>query len=69
MPAKADRVKVPKFGTESEEAKWWDDHKDMVEENLIQAMRDGMVQRGTAARSAGGAHSKKRHYPGELAGY
>ena len=50
MPAKAARVKVPKFGTESEEAKWWDDHKDMVEENLIQAMRDGTVQRGTAAR-------------------
>jgi predicted DNA binding CopG/RHH family protein len=48
MPAKADRPKVPKFLTESEEAKWWDDHKHMVEENLIQAMRDGTASRGTA---------------------
>lgn len=52
MPAKADRVKVPKFRTESEEARWWDDHKDMVEENLIQAMRDGTVLRGSAQRLA-----------------
>jgi predicted DNA binding CopG/RHH family protein len=52
MPTKADRVKVPKFRTESEEAKWWDDHKGMVEENLIQAMQDGTVQHGTARRLA-----------------
>jgi len=52
MPAKADRVKVPKFATEPEEAKWWDDDRDMVERNLIQAMRDGTVQRGTAQRLA-----------------
>jgi hypothetical protein len=39
MQTKADRIKVPHFATESEEAKWWDDHKEMVEENLIQAMR------------------------------
>ena len=59
MPAKADRVKVPKFATESEEAKWWDDHKGMVEENLIQAMRDGTVQRGTEQRLTREARSSR----------
>jgi hypothetical protein len=41
---------VPKFDTEAEEAKWWDDHRNMAEENLIQAMRDGMARRGAARR-------------------
>jgi len=59
MPAKADRPKVPKFATEMEEAKWWDHHKDMVEENLIQAMRDGTVQRGTAQRLAREARASR----------
>jgi predicted DNA binding CopG/RHH family protein len=34
----------------SYEAKWWDGHKDMVERNLIQAMRDGTAVRGVAQR-------------------
>jgi predicted DNA binding CopG/RHH family protein len=48
MQTKADRMKVPQFATEAEEAKWWDDHKEMVEENLIQAIKDGTAGRGTA---------------------
>ena len=50
MQTKADRPKAPAFDTEAEEAKWWDDHKDMVERNLIEAMRDGTAVRGTAQR-------------------
>ena len=50
MPTKADRQTVPKFATEREEAKWWDEHREMVEENLIQAMQDGTTHRGTARR-------------------
>ncbi len=50
MPTKADRQKVPKFATEAEEAKWWDQHKDMVEADLIRAIEDGTVRRGTAGR-------------------
>ena len=50
MPAKADRQTVPKFASEAEEANWWDAHQDMVEENLIRAIEDGTVQRGTAKR-------------------
>ena len=52
MPTKADRQTVPEFATEAEEAKWWDAHQDMVEENLIRAIDDGTVQRGTAERLA-----------------
>jgi predicted DNA binding CopG/RHH family protein len=50
MQTKADRTKVPQFATEAEEAKRWDDHKEMVEENLIQAIRSGTAGRGTARR-------------------
>jgi hypothetical protein len=59
MPAKTERQKVPTFATEAEEAKWWDDHKDMVEENLIQAMRDGTARRGTARRLAREARASR----------
>ena len=44
MQSKADRPTAPKFVTEAEEAKWWDGHKEMVEENLIQAIRDGTAR-------------------------
>ena len=50
MPTKAERIKVPKFASEAEEAKWWDDHQDMVEDNLISAIEDGTATRGTAQR-------------------
>jgi predicted DNA binding CopG/RHH family protein len=54
MQTKAERPKAPKFATEAEEAKWWDDHKEMVEENLIQAIRSG-----TARRFARGTRASK----------
>jgi hypothetical protein len=38
---------VPKFSTEAEEAKWWDDHMEVVEENLIEAIEQGTAKRGT----------------------
>jgi hypothetical protein len=50
IPIKAARRKVPKFATEAEEAKWWDDHKEMIERNLIRAIDNGTVQNGTAGR-------------------
>ena len=54
-PTKEDRPKVPPFATEAEKAKWWDDHRDMVEENLIQAIEDGTLRGGMARRLARGA--------------
>jgi hypothetical protein len=49
-PTNPDRPNPPKFANEADEARWWDEHKDVVEENLIQAMRDGTAQRGAAQR-------------------
>jgi hypothetical protein len=48
MPTRADRPKVPKFDSEAEEAKWWDDNRDIAEGELLKAMRDGTVQRGAS---------------------
>jgi predicted DNA binding CopG/RHH family protein len=59
MQTKADRPKAPKFATEAEEAKWWDDHKEMVEENLILAIRDGTAGRGTARRLVRETHASR----------
>jgi predicted DNA binding CopG/RHH family protein len=50
MQTKADRPRVPRFATEAEEAKWWDDHKEMVEENLVRAIVDGTARRDAAGR-------------------
>ncbi len=52
MPSKADRPKVPKFDSEAEEARWWDEKRNMVEEELLKAIRDGTVQTGTAQKLA-----------------
>ena len=41
---------VPKFPTEAEEAAWWDNHMDGVEENLLEAVQEGTAGRGTAQR-------------------
>lgn len=59
MPSKTARPKVPKFANEADEARWWDAHKEMVEENLLQAMRDGTAQRGTAQRLVKEARESK----------
>ncbi|MGC9945116.1 MAG: hypothetical protein ABSF64_01865 [Bryobacteraceae bacterium] len=41
---------VPNFPTEAEEAAWWDNHMDVVEENLVEAIQGGNAGRGTAPR-------------------
>src|SRR2546421_718006 len=50
---RTERTVVPKFKTEAEEAQWWYDNRDKVEEALIAAMDNGTIQRGTAQRLAG----------------
>jgi len=59
MPDKADRPKVPKFESEAAEAHWWDEHKQMVEASLLQAIRDGTAQRRTAQRLVREARESK----------
>ncbi len=46
------KLVVPKFETESDEARWWDDHMDIVEENLVEAMKNGTAGRGIVSRLA-----------------
>jgi predicted DNA binding CopG/RHH family protein len=53
------KLKVPKFATEAEEAKWWDDHRNEVEENLMKAMERGETQHGTAQRLVKEARESK----------
>ncbi len=53
------KLVVPRFATESEEAKWWDDHMDIVEENLIKAIQNGTARRGTAQRILKAARAAK----------
>jgi hypothetical protein len=53
----------PQFATESEEAKWWDDQKEMAEENLIQAIRSGTAQ-GLVRE----ARTSRTYYPFGYAG-
>jgi predicted DNA binding CopG/RHH family protein len=50
MAATDREMKIPEFESEAQEARWWDEHRDLVEENLIQAMRDCTTQRGSAQR-------------------
>jgi predicted DNA binding CopG/RHH family protein len=44
------KLVVPKFAAESAEAKWWDDQKDMVEDSLFEAIKNGTAAHGTPER-------------------
>lgn len=50
MSQKSERIVVPKFDTEAEEAQWWYDNREKVEEALISAMENGTIRQGTAQR-------------------
>jgi predicted DNA binding CopG/RHH family protein len=59
MAEKGERMVVPKFKTEAEEAQWWYDNREKVEDALISAMDNGTIQRGTAQRLTGGARASR----------
>jgi predicted DNA binding CopG/RHH family protein len=40
------KLTVPKFKTEAEEAKWWDEHMDTIEKNLLDAIKMGGAKGG-----------------------
>jgi hypothetical protein len=52
MSGKPDWPKVPKFASRSEEARWWDEPKEMIEDNVIEAMGAGTAEHGAAQRLA-----------------
>jgi predicted DNA binding CopG/RHH family protein len=51
MAQKAGRLVVPQFKTEEDEAQWWYDNRDKVEEALLNAMDEGTIRRGVASRN------------------
>jgi hypothetical protein len=44
------KLAVPKFASEADEAKWWDDHTGAVEDNLVEAIKSGRAGRGGPQR-------------------
>jgi len=59
MAHKGERIVVPKFKTEAEEARWWYDNRDKVEDALINAMDNGTIRRGTAQRLTSQARASR----------
>lgn len=51
---------VPKFATETEEADWWYENRDLVTHEFLLAFEEGRVGRGTLMRRAREAEAKKR---------
>jgi hypothetical protein len=50
MARKGERMVVPKFKTETEEAQWRYDNREKVEDAWIHALDNGAIRRGTAQR-------------------
>ena len=44
------KLVVPKFATEAEEAKWRDDHMDIAEADLFEAIENGTAKHGGPQR-------------------
>jgi predicted DNA binding CopG/RHH family protein len=59
MEHKGERIMAPKFKTEAEEAQWWYDNRDKVEDTLIDAMDKGTIQRGAAQRLTSKARASR----------
>lgn len=43
-------LKVPKFATEAEEAKWWYDNRDKLSDEFEKAAKEGRLCRGGVRR-------------------
>ena len=53
------KLKVPKFATEAEEAKWWDDHMDVVQANFLEGLENGTLKTGAMKRLTSEARQSK----------
>lgn len=59
MARKSERIVVPKFTAEAEEAQWWYENRGKVEDALIQAMDRGTILHGTAQRLTAEARASR----------
>ena len=48
----AERMVIPVFPSDAEEAAWWDSHQDLVEQRFLQAAEAGTLGRGRVAKRA-----------------
>jgi len=48
----ADKLKIPEFASEADEAQWWYDHREEVAKAFEEAAARGELRTGTAARLA-----------------
>jgi predicted DNA binding CopG/RHH family protein len=56
------RIEIPKFASEEEEANWWFENRGMVEEEFLEAARTGRLRNGsTALRRAREANALTIH--------
>jgi hypothetical protein len=49
----AQKLEVPQFASEAEEARWWFEHQDAVADEFERAEQEGKLGHGTVARRAG----------------
>ena len=59
MTHKSERILVPKFKTEADEAQWWYDNREKVEDALIDGMDKGTIRRGTPQRLTNDARASR----------
>lgn len=50
--AEMERMVIPAFLSEAEEAAWWDSHQDLVADRFLQAAAAGTLGHGRVARRA-----------------
>ena len=46
------KIETPKFANEAEEARWWFENQDVIDDVFELAAKDGRLGRGTAVRRA-----------------
>jgi predicted DNA binding CopG/RHH family protein len=62
-----ERLLVPKFGSEAEEAKWWFENQDALDREFAQAAAEGRLGHGTVARRMGIPTTTIRLDPADIA--
>src|SRR5258708_1751817 len=50
--AEMERMVIPAFPSEAEEAEWWDSHRELIAERFLRAASAGALGHGRVARQA-----------------
>src|SRR5271169_6791292 len=63
----AERLKVPRFQSESEEAHWWDSHQQEIADEFERAAAEGRLGTGTVVRKGATPTTTIRLDPDDIA--